>query len=733
MKNIARYLRLILQSPLEEFKRRLKRRLNYLLFRIRDTFLPASTGGKIEITQRFITIKPDRPYTNNKQINLTLNHKFNILGSGWIEVKHGIECKGLHGYRYNSGKAVKADGNGMWLLNRVTLPNFFRSKNLWMLIGGGYSPIDWQLDFKSGHRWKESTCYAKQSFLNKPGVDIKVPWELARLQHLPPLALACFKNDTAQPGPKRLAAEFQNQVLDFAAANPPRFGVHWLSGMDVGIRAANMLLAYDMFSLSGILFGDGFNKHFGRLIYDHGGFIINNLQWSQSLRGNHYLAEITGLLFVAAYLPACEETDCWLAFGVSELISEIDFQFNNDGTHFEGSTAYHCLCTELVLYATALVIGLCKTERINVFKNYNYKLHKVYPRLLPPPIRLYPLGTTGLLSPFSSQYITKLRNMGNFITDILKPGGKEIPQIGDNDSGRLFKLTTSFKTMSMDEAAKTYKNLEGFEGGETYHDEDSPDYSGVVSAFKGLFEPANPVDATEAYIIGNYTNGVVIPPDDYCSNVTLKEYGKADDFQNLISEFNNSDTAKRDKITIPVKAPGVLDGLTPAGYPDFGLYIFKAQGLYMAVRCGKIDGRYNGAHAHNDQLSVELSVEGAEYFTDPGSYLYSPVPELRDKYRSVSCHFAPQLENHREPGELTHGLFELRDKCNCQCIYFGGRGFAGVHYGFGAAIYRVVILEAGKIEILDYYTGTESIRKLSTTEGRVNAGYSKGYGVLFQF
>ena len=53
-----------------------------------------------------------------------------------------------------------------------------------------YEPIDWQLDFKSGYRWSDWTWYRVIRCGNIRGADVKVPWELGRLQHLPQLALA---------------------------------------------------------------------------------------------------------------------------------------------------------------------------------------------------------------------------------------------------------------------------------------------------------------------------------------------------------------------------------------------------------------------------------------------------------------------------------------------------------------------------------------------------------------
>ncbi len=118
-------------------------------------------------------------------------HRFDLLGSGWMVVRHGIQCKGMEGHRYHVGSAVDPDAQGNWLNAYINPANLKESRRIWSLIHPGYEPIDWQLDFKSGFRWSESDWYKQIPFVHtghKPGVDIKVPWELARMQHLPMLA-----------------------------------------------------------------------------------------------------------------------------------------------------------------------------------------------------------------------------------------------------------------------------------------------------------------------------------------------------------------------------------------------------------------------------------------------------------------------------------------------------------------------------------------------------------------
>ena len=249
-----------------------------------------------------------------------LGHRFDLLGSGWVEVRHGMACLGLEGIRVAAGWSARSA-----LRDSTNVANQCESERLRSLIGPDYVPIDWQLDFKSGYRWSESTWYRDIRYGNIRGADVKVPWELGRLQHLPQLALAATlaraNGDGARAEP--YAREFQDQVLDFIAANPPRFGVQWAMTMDVAIRAANLLLAWDIFRAADVSFDSEFMRVFSRSAFEHGSHIATNLEWSSHLRSNHYLADVVGLLFVAAYLPTSTRTDAWLLFATRELLAEV--------------------------------------------------------------------------------------------------------------------------------------------------------------------------------------------------------------------------------------------------------------------------------------------------------------------------------------------------------------------------------------------------------------------------
>jgi len=306
------------------------------------------------------------------------------------------------------------DPPGRWL-ERVLLPiHLGPSQAIWRHITGDYRPIDWQKDYKSGYRWQATEWYKNVKIPYKPGVDVKIPWELARLQHLPQMALFAL----VLPEEKnRLITEFRNEILDFIATNPPRMGVNWVCTMDVGIRATNMLVAYDLFRQidEQNILDPPFQQIFANSIYEHGLHIIHNLEWSETLTSNHYLSDIAGLFFIALYLPdGCPRKNEWYDFALTELRKEMISEVYDDGTDFEASTCYHRLVLELFFYST--FFGVLASP---AFDGGNY--HQAAQRV------------------FGQAFVDRLYRMFDAVYYLLKPDGR-MPQIGDNDSGQFLKF-----------------------------------------------------------------------------------------------------------------------------------------------------------------------------------------------------------------------------------------------------------------------------------------------------
>lgn len=649
------------------------------------------------------------------------NHEFDLLGSNRRQVRHGIECPGLNGHRYGPHDAVAVDRNGDWLDGRINPANLSRSKSVWKLVDAGYTPIDWQLDFKSGYRWNESTWYRDIPLGHLPGVDIKVPWELARGQHLPQMALlSCVDiNDRDS-----LAREFRNQVLDFIATNPPRFGVNWNCAMDVGIRVANWLLARDLFAAAGATFDDEFENVLAASVYDHAAHIVANLEWTPTFRGNHYLADIAGLLFAAAYLPCSETTGAWLAFAVGQLITEVEAQFLPDGGSFEASTCYHRLSAEMVVWCTALVLGL-DTEKRDALHEYNRIPLNTTPPLDPVPLPMYTTASRSdgsqPPSPFSESYVDRFERMTRFLVATTKPDGR-MHQVGDNDSGRFVNIVPELEVTGP-----------GMEPTENQLDPRSTIAAACALLNGGSVETECASDVAESIIVAQLAGGLKF---DVSSSGDRQTSRFTPGFGTSVSEAVSRETrVGPPENSFAIELPGgvTLAGADHVAFPDFGLFLWRTPRCYLAVRCGAIGQNGIGGHAHNDQLAIELQVDGVDWIADPGTMLYTPDPDSRNRYRSVAAHFAPRAADGREPGRLDRGLFRIDGAAAGECLYAGPDGFIGRHTGFGPGVTRTIRLEETRIAVEDYAEGDLKLQpNADVTPDRkppCPVPFSRGYGV----
>lgn len=661
-----------------------------------------------------------------------LAHRFDILGSGWVRVYRGMRCAGFEGYRFAPAKCVAADRQGVWLEEMVNASNVAKSQRIWRLIfdtgddigaPSSYTPIDWQLDFRSGYRWSERTWYLDIKYGDVSGADVKVPWELGRMQHLLFLAWAFALAKGGCQGvrpPSVYANEFRNQILDFLATNPPRFGVQWVSSMDVAIRVVNWLVAYDVMRAHGAEFDDGFERVFTRSIRSHGRHLVQNLDWSPRLRHNHYLADIVGLLFVAAYLPPDRETDCWLRFARQELLAETKEQFNQDRSNFEGSTCYHRLSSEMVAFATALLLGLQEGrspknnyQPLTVLREMGVDCFLISLYRWASKDKAQIQGVADALVP--GFLLQRLAGMAEFTSRITKPDG-HVPQIGDNDSGRFLKAMPAFQKMRPTEAKVRFANLSQWEPenlDEWYWFEDTLDHGHLVDSISALLGrndvlPSPRVNSVDAWLVCALAGETARAPGEGWRAYRqgwVATIGADQDFDRLQQELNRLGDYQRRTTVFDLRDEGkglapLTHGLQTFGFPDFGLYVFKSSRLYLAIRCGAVGRRGCGGHNHNDQLSLELMVDGRTWVADPGTYVYTSLPEVRNRYRSVYAHFAPQAAG-REPAPLDSGLFSLPDRTRSEVLYFGHRGFVGMHRGFGRATYRRVNLKELRVTVVD--------------------------------
>jgi len=311
-----------------------------------------------------------------------------------------------------------------------------RAKEMEALAVADLAPIDWQLDPTSGHRWGARTRSSRIAYGEDLGVEVKWPWEIGRLQHLPAIAA---RMGSAHPAwQAQAAALIRGHIVDFVRSNPPGFGVQWLCPMDVGIRIANLLVAVDLARAAGTTFEEDFLRLVSATARDHGRHISRNLEWGERLSSNHYLANVAGLLYSGAYLKDDPEANEWLAFAGREMVHQIQAQFHAEGSNFEASTCYHRLSSEMAIHSVALMLWISRHQPERALRWWSGPVRCFHPSPAAPATKRIE-WPSGLAHPFDPEIQRRLWGMGQFTESLLRPDGS-IPQIGDNDSGRFLRL-----------------------------------------------------------------------------------------------------------------------------------------------------------------------------------------------------------------------------------------------------------------------------------------------------
>lgn len=517
-------------------------------------------------------------------------HRFDLLGSGDVNVSYHTKAQGLEGKLYNMGLEE----------SQVTVIKEKIDERIKQLYPDDdndldtldYQPIDWQLDFKSGFRWNHNQWYKDIKFGHKQGADIKVPWELSRCYHFVTLGQAYLLTED-----KKYAREFIYQTIDWIENNPLQYGVNWACTMDVAIRACNWILGFAYFNGCDLL-NYKFKFEFAKNIYFHGIHILRNLEkYPFGPSTNHYLSNLTGLIYIGLFLNKTSFGKKCLSMAVRELKKEIKQQVYPDGCNFEASTYYHRLVLELSLYP---VIYLTKSH-----KNFNGDN----------------FTQTGVQI-FGKNYLDKLYCMLDVLKDCIKKDGT-IPQVGDNDSGRLhiFASTDELDVNYILAAGAVYFNHSGFQAGEkNYNDE----------AF---------------WIFGS----------------KCKEY---------LSKKKNEEVGENKSKSLP----------------DSGWYIMKNDYCYMMISAGPNGQNGFGGHAHNDKLSFELNIQGNDIIVDPGSYLYTPFPQWRNKFRSTGYHNTIVIDSIEQNKFTDRSVFLLEDITKVKINRWQQEEefdfFDGEHYGY---------------------------------------------------
>ena len=135
-----------------------------------------------------------------------------------------------------------------------------------------------------------------------------------------------------------------------------------------------------------------------------------------------------------------------------------------------------------------------------------------------------------------------------------------------------------------------------------------------------------------------------------------------------------------------VEPPASKSTVGSRAFPDSGVYVMREGDLYLLITCGVVGTRGIGNHKHNDLLSFELHVDGQDLIVDPGSYLYTPEPVWRNRFRSTTAHNTVTVDGAEQNRFGGGGLFWLHPDATPRCLAWEctaeGDRFVGEHDGY---------------------------------------------------
>ncbi|MGH3876910.1 MAG: alginate lyase family protein [Actinophytocola sp.] len=243
---------------------------------------------------------------------------------------------------------------------------------------------DWSADPKTGRRAPTDAYAFDIAYRSEDAVgDIKQIWEPSRHQHLTVLAAAY-----ALTGEERYASRVADHLKSWWAANPPLSGVHWVSGIELGIRLISWVWVrrlLDGWPGAPALFED--NPEALHQIWHHQRWLAA-FRSQGSSANNHVIAEAAGQLAAAAAFPWFPESVGWRAEALRALDEHLRANTFGSGLNRELATEYHGLVLELglagALEAHAAGVTVPESTRLVLLRMFDALAAVVDATLRPP-------------------------------------------------------------------------------------------------------------------------------------------------------------------------------------------------------------------------------------------------------------------------------------------------------------------------------------------------------------
>ena len=242
-----------------------------------------------------------------------------------------------------------------------------------------------------------------RDFIRHDGSDVKVPYELSRLQFLPILAKAHLL--TGDDSYRQAARDLLSHWIQ---SNPAPVGVNWTIAMEAALRGMSICSLLNLLSpfrrdeqlwLASVT----------RSLAQHLLYIEANIEFSHLLASNHYLSDIVGLYCLSMFLDGKGMAARRREYR-KRIEVEMARQVYEDGGDYEASTGYQVLVTQL--FTTALFLMRCESS-----------------------------------VPVAPAFVKRLKMMFQFLDTLASPSG-ELPHVGDCDDGRTELLLDDLQQMT---------------------------------------------------------------------------------------------------------------------------------------------------------------------------------------------------------------------------------------------------------------------------------------------
>jgi hypothetical protein len=208
---------------------------------------------------------------------------------------------------------------------------------------------DWFLDPLSGRRVPQAMyCFSINHRNQAVTGNVKQVWELSRHHHLTVLASAY-----ALTGDRRYAERAAYHLQSWWEENPFLSGIHWTSGIELGIRLISWVWVRRLL--------DGWEGVQG--LFERSELAHRQIWWHQtylsgfrsrgSSANNHVIAEAAGQLVAALAFPWFDESTAWADESAGLLQQELASNTFPSGVNRELAFDYHGLVAELSLIAAA--------------------------------------------------------------------------------------------------------------------------------------------------------------------------------------------------------------------------------------------------------------------------------------------------------------------------------------------------------------------------------------------